>query len=125
MSDSKQHSGGQDRERINVNQEYELRDWSRKYKVSPEELKRAVAQVGDRAQDVEAHLRRSDRSRNGLFFARDRNRRFDSRTVRIQRHCRHAAHLWPSEPFWLHDSGMESRQDRPAGEVGHRRRHDP
>lgn len=61
ISDNKQQSGGQDRERINVNQDYELRDWSKKYGVTPDELKKAVAQVGDRAKDVEAHLKRGDR----------------------------------------------------------------
>jgi hypothetical protein len=61
MSDSKQQTGGQDRERINVNQDYELRDWSKKYGVTPDELKKAVAKVGDRARDVEAHLKRGER----------------------------------------------------------------
>ena len=57
MPDSTKQSGGQDRQRINVNQDHELRDWSRKYHVTPDELKRAVAAVGDRAKDVEAHLK--------------------------------------------------------------------
>lgn len=29
MSDDKSKSGGQDRQRINVNEDYELRDWSK------------------------------------------------------------------------------------------------
>jgi hypothetical protein len=29
---------------------YELRDWSKKFGVAPEELKKAVAEVGDRRQ---------------------------------------------------------------------------
>jgi len=57
MSDDKSNSQGQDRQRINVNQDYELRDWSRKFGVTPEELKRAVAKVGDRATDVERELK--------------------------------------------------------------------
>lgn len=57
MSDDKTKSGGQDRSRINVHEEYELRDWSKKFSVSPEELKKAVAAVGTRAEDVEAHLK--------------------------------------------------------------------
>jgi hypothetical protein len=57
MSDDKSNSQGQDRQRINVNQDYELRDWSRKFGVTPDELKRAVAKVGDRAQDVERELK--------------------------------------------------------------------
>jgi hypothetical protein len=57
MSDDKGQSQGQDRQRINVNQDYELRDWSRKFGVTPEQLKRAVAKVGDRADDVERELK--------------------------------------------------------------------
>jgi hypothetical protein len=61
MSDDKQQSGGQDRARINVNQDYELRDWAKKYGVTADELKRAVAKAGDRASDVEAHLKSGSR----------------------------------------------------------------
>ena len=57
MSDDKGNSQGQDRQRINVHQDYELRDWSRKFGVTPDELKRAVAKVGDRAADVERELK--------------------------------------------------------------------
>jgi hypothetical protein len=57
MSDDKSKSQGKDRQRINVNQDYELRDWSKKFGVTPEELKRAVAKVGDRATDVERELK--------------------------------------------------------------------
>ncbi|MEJ8837166.1 DUF3606 domain-containing protein [Ramlibacter sp. AN1133] len=57
MSDDKSKAQGQDRQRINVNEDYELRDWSKKFGVTPEELKRAVAKVGDRANDVERELK--------------------------------------------------------------------
>jgi hypothetical protein len=57
MSDDKTQRGGQDRERINVNQDHELRDWSKKFGVTPDELKKAVADVGDRADKVEARLK--------------------------------------------------------------------
>ncbi|WP_343630668.1 DUF3606 domain-containing protein [Roseateles sp.] len=57
MSDDKTKSGGQDRSRINVHEEYELRDWSKKFGVSPDELKQAVAAVGTKADDVQAHLK--------------------------------------------------------------------
>ncbi len=56
MSDDKGKSGGQDRRRINVNEDYELRDWAKKFGVTGEQLKAAVAKVGDRAEDVERHL---------------------------------------------------------------------
>ena len=57
MADSKQKPGSPDRERININEEYELRDWSTKFGVTPDELKAAVAAVGVQAKDVEAHLK--------------------------------------------------------------------
>ena len=56
--DSKQNIGGQDRDRINVNQDYELQDWSDKFKVSREELKEAVKAVGTMAKDVEEYLKK-------------------------------------------------------------------
>lgn len=56
MSDDKTKSGGQDRERINVNQDYELRDWSRSLNTTPEKLKEAVQAVGDRADKVREFL---------------------------------------------------------------------
>ena len=57
MSDDKSKSGGQDRSRINVNEDYELRDWSKKFGVTPDELKAAVKAVGTSADAVEAHLK--------------------------------------------------------------------
>ena len=57
MSDDKTNASGQDRKRINVNQDYELRDWSKKFAVTPEQLKDAVAAVGDRAEKVESYLK--------------------------------------------------------------------
>ena len=58
MSDDKSKPGGSDRTRINVHEAYELRDWSAKFKVTPDELKAAVAQVGTSAADVEMHLKK-------------------------------------------------------------------
>lgn len=65
MSDDTSKSSGQDRARINVNQAYELRDWSKKFGVTPDELKKAVASVGDRAEAVEKHLKQRDGSSHG------------------------------------------------------------
>jgi hypothetical protein len=56
MADDLSNRGAPDRDRVNVNEDYELRNWSKKFGVSPEELKRAVAQVGDRADAVRQHL---------------------------------------------------------------------
>ena len=35
----------------------ELRDWARKFGVTPEQIKEAVQAVGDQAEAVEVHLR--------------------------------------------------------------------
>jgi hypothetical protein len=59
MSDDKSKSGGQDRKRINVHEDYELRDWSKSLNVTPEQLKKAVASVGDSADAVREHLKKS------------------------------------------------------------------
>ena len=58
MPDDKKKPGGQDRTRINVNEDYELRDWSKKFGVTKDELKKAVAKVGTSAEAVKNHLRR-------------------------------------------------------------------
>jgi predicted DNA-binding protein YlxM (UPF0122 family) len=55
--DNKQNTGSPDRDRINVNEDYELQDWADKFKVSREELKEAVKAVGTMAKDVEAYLK--------------------------------------------------------------------
>ncbi len=58
MADDKSKSGGQDRSRINLNEDYEVRDWAKKFNVSAEELRAAVEAVGNQAQSVEEHLKR-------------------------------------------------------------------
>jgi hypothetical protein len=57
MADDKSNRGNPDRQRINTNQEHELRDWAEKCGVSQDELRAAVAKVGNQAADVERHLR--------------------------------------------------------------------
>ncbi len=47
MADDKSKTGGQDRQRINVNEDYELRDWAAKFGVTTGQLKQAVALVAD------------------------------------------------------------------------------
>jgi len=56
MSDDTNKSGGQDRQRINVNQDHELRDWAKSMNTTPEKLKEAVQAVGDRADKVRDYL---------------------------------------------------------------------
>jgi len=66
MSDNLQSRGGSDRQRINVNQDYELRDWSKKFGVSQEQLKEAVQAVGTQADRVQQYLKsRGERSSSG------------------------------------------------------------
>lgn len=61
MSDDKTKSGGQDRSRISLSEEYEVRDWARKFGVTADELKAAVKAVGNDAKAVEAHLKGAKR----------------------------------------------------------------
>jgi len=44
-------------DRIDVNDEQALAQWAGKLDASPEQLREAVAAVGDRAADVEMHLK--------------------------------------------------------------------
>jgi hypothetical protein len=57
MTDDKTKTGGQDRARININEPYEVRDWSEKFGVTHQQLLEAVQAVGDRVEDVERHLK--------------------------------------------------------------------
>lgn len=57
MSDDKTETGNPDRQRISLSENYELRDWAKKFGVSEEELRRAVEKVGNQASDVERELR--------------------------------------------------------------------
>ena len=57
MSDDKTKPGGQDRTRININEDYEIRFWSKKFGVSADTLKAAVRAVGTHAATVEHHLK--------------------------------------------------------------------
>ena len=57
MSDDKTKIGGQDRTRISLGEDYEVRDWAKKFGVTADELKAAVKAVGNEAKAVEAHLK--------------------------------------------------------------------
>lgn len=56
MTDDMNDRGPRDRTRINVNQAYELRYWTRKFGVTSEELKEAVTAVGVSADAVARRL---------------------------------------------------------------------
>ena len=58
MADDLSKSGSPDRDRINMNEEYEVRDWAKKFGVSEEQLRQAVKAVGDRPDKVRQHLGR-------------------------------------------------------------------
>jgi hypothetical protein len=44
------------RSRININEDYEVRDWCKSLGVAEDKLRKAVAAVGDRADKVREHL---------------------------------------------------------------------
>jgi hypothetical protein len=56
MPDDLTNRGRPDRDRINVNEDHELRNWAHKFGISTDELKEAVKAVGDRAKAVKEHL---------------------------------------------------------------------
>lgn len=54
--DNKQNTGSPDRDRINVNEDYELQYWSDKFGVSRDELKEAVKAAGTSVEAVQKQL---------------------------------------------------------------------
>jgi hypothetical protein len=52
----KAKTGYSDRDRIDVSEDYELRNWSQKFGVTPEQLMDAVQKVGPMVADVAKHL---------------------------------------------------------------------
>jgi hypothetical protein len=68
MADSKTKRGGNDRALIALSEAYEVRYWSKKFKVTPARLKSAVKAVGHSAKKVEAHLK-ADKARDRKLIA--------------------------------------------------------
>lgn len=58
MSDDLNNRGQQDRIRINVCEEHEVRYWTQEFKVSSEELEEAVKAVGVMVEDVRKYLKK-------------------------------------------------------------------
>ena len=56
MPDDTTNRGAQDRARINVNEDHEIRYWTNALGVSEEKLRQAVAAVGVSADAVRQHL---------------------------------------------------------------------
>lgn len=59
MSDDLKNRGPQDRARINVNEEHELRYWTKELHISAEQLKQAVKVAGVSVEAVRKHLGKS------------------------------------------------------------------
>lgn len=57
MADNKAKRGGSDRSLIALSEAYEVRYWSKKFKVTPAKLKAAVKAVGHSAKKVEAYIK--------------------------------------------------------------------
>ncbi|GAA0245105.1 DUF3606 domain-containing protein [Rhodanobacter caeni] len=58
MSDDKSLRTPADAQRVNMGEDYEVRYWTAKWQVTPEQLRAAVDKVGVMAEDVERELRR-------------------------------------------------------------------
>ena len=56
MSDDKTKTGTPDRDRINLNEDYEVQYWTKTLGVSEEELRKAVQAAGSTSESVRRHL---------------------------------------------------------------------
>ena len=56
MSDDKNNTGTPDRDRIDVNADYEMQYWTKALGATPDELRAAVDAVGPTADAVRRHL---------------------------------------------------------------------
>ena len=52
MSDDKTNRGPRDADRVNINEDYEVRYWTQKWNVTEAQLKDAVRRAGVMARDV-------------------------------------------------------------------------
>lgn len=59
MSDDKKNVGRPDRDRINVNEDHELRYWTQALGVDEAQLRAAVKAVGPTASAVREHLKKA------------------------------------------------------------------
>jgi hypothetical protein len=58
MADDPQQRHQQDRTRINVEQDYEVRYWTREFGITEDELKQAVRAAGTQVETVRRYLDR-------------------------------------------------------------------
>ncbi len=59
MADDKSKKGPQDRDRISITEEHEVRYWSKKFGVTPDQLRATVRKVGNSVASVERELKRA------------------------------------------------------------------
>jgi Protein of unknown function (DUF3606) len=57
MTDDKSKRGPQDRNKINLSEDYEVVYWTAKFRVTPERLRVAVKKVGNSVSAVEQELK--------------------------------------------------------------------
>jgi len=70
MADNKSKRGGSDRGLIALSEPYEVRYWSKKFKVTPAKLKYAVKKVGHSAKKVGAYIKlQKHRARDKALIA--------------------------------------------------------
>ena len=58
MSDDLNNRGPQDASKVNVNEDWEVSYWTRKFGVTADELKQAVKQVGTSADKLGEHFKK-------------------------------------------------------------------
>lgn len=56
--DNKKDIGSPDRDRVNIHEEYELREWAKKFDVTTNELKKAVEAVGTSAASIQEYMKK-------------------------------------------------------------------
>ena len=64
MADDPRETGKPDDQRINLHQQHEVNYWSRKFGVTPGELRKAVETAGPMVSEVARHLNAPNRSSN-------------------------------------------------------------
>jgi len=70
VADNKRKRGGADRKLIALGEPYEVRYWSKKFKVTPAKLRYAVKKVGHSAKKVEAYIKlQKHRARDKMLIA--------------------------------------------------------
>jgi hypothetical protein len=57
MSDNLENRGPQDRSRVNVNEEWEVRYWTKEFGVNEDQLRKAVQKVGPSTDAIRKELK--------------------------------------------------------------------